>query len=314
MNIVSQMPAPLYQMGARLPRVRPRSTHTVRRPGYPLYQGWGLHGLGQQAQAASGPGILKAASPIIGTATTDVLAATVFSGSAAGGAGGGAAAGSLAGPIGAGVGLLVGIIAGLWAAHQARVAGAKAENQAINSAISTWDSGMKAIFAAANSSDPTQNVSGPQAAQQVQQLYSQFWAAMSPYMHAPGTSDTSGGGVNCGSTTLNPAGPCMGTPGGHPCDKSCTATCCVGCQNIFPSMLQAIQVLNSPSGGQVEVCAIARSSYGANARARYTLTYTPPTVAGVASGLTSLLGGGGSSGSSWLPLAAIALVAFMVMR
>lgn len=302
MNIVSQMPAPLYDMGARLPRVRPRSTHTVRKPAYPLYEGWGLHGLGQE-----GPQILKAASPIAATAATAILTPVFSSGAAAGA---GAAAGSWAGPIGAGIGVLVGVIAGLWAAHNARVAGAKQENQAINSALSTWDAGMKAIFNAANSSDPTINVSGAQAAAQVEQLYAQFWAQMSVYMHAPGTSDTSGGGVNCGSSQLNPAGPCAGEPGGHKCDKSCTATCCTGCQDLFPSMLQATQVLNSPTGGTVQVCAVASSSYGAASRSGYSLTYTPPTVlsSGISSSLSSLFGGTPGSSSSVLPLLAIAAV------
>lgn len=308
MNMVSQMPAPLYDMGARLPRVRPRSTHTVRQPGYPLFEGWGLHGLGQE-----GPQILKAAAPIAATATTAILTPVFTSGATVGA---GAAAGSWAGPIGAGVGILVGILAGLWAAHQARVKGAKMENQAINSAVQAWDAGMKAIFNAANSSDPTVNVSGAQAANQVQGLYAQFWAQMSPYMRSPGTSDTSGGGVNCGSSQLNPAGPCAGTPGGHKCDASCTATCCVGCQNIFPSMLQAMQVLNSPTGGTVQVCAIAGSKYGANARSGYTLTYTPPTVTGISSDLSSLFGGGAgasSSSSMLLPLLVAGAILWAVM-
>jgi hypothetical protein len=80
-------------------------------------------------------------------------------------------------------------------------------------------------------------------------------------------------------------------------------------------MLQALQVLNSPSGGTVQVCAVARSGYGANARAGYTLTYTPPAIAPGAIGgpLSSLFGGsspgGGASILPWLVIAAIAYAA-----
>ena len=283
--------------------MRARNVHTVRAPAYPIYEGWGLHGLGQE-----GGKILAATAPVAATATTTAITPFLtWAGMA-----------SWAGPIGAGVGVLIGVIAGLWAAHAARVAGAKHENQAINSAVQTWDAGLKAIFAAANSSDPSINVSGPTAAAQVQQLWSQFWAQMFPYLHAPGVADSSQGGVNCGSTTLNPAGACAGTPGGHKCDNSCTATCCVACQDLYPSMLQAIQVLNSPSGGMVQVCAIARSSYGAQARSSYSLTYNPPAIQGGAgaaltSGISSLFGGG-AAGGSFLPILAFGALAFLLLR
>jgi hypothetical protein len=310
-SYVSQPSAPIHDMGWALPRVRARSVQTVRQPAYPLYDGGafydGLHGLGVNA-----PAIVGAGAPIIAKATTGILTAT-------------GTFGSFAGPVGAGIGVLVGVIAGLWAAHNARVKGAKAENQAINSAVQTFGAGLKAIFAAANSSDPTQNVSAADAAQQVQQLWSTFWAQMSPYMHSPGTADTSGGGVNCGSG-LNPAGPCQGTPGGHKCDKSCTATCCVGCQDLFPTYLQAMQVFQS-GGGTVQACTVYGSSYGAQQRSGYTLTYTPPTLqstvssvaSSVESSLSNLFGGspstpGSSSSFSLLPLLAIGAVAFLALR
>lgn len=296
MNVVSQLAAPLYDAGYRLPRVRQRLTNTIPQPWYPLYDGWGLHGWAEHGLGAvNAPALVAATAPL--------------------------AASLIGGPIGAGIGALVGIISGLWAAHNARVAGATHENEAINSAVQTWDAGMKAIFAAANSSDPTQNVSGAQAATQVQQLFQQFWAAMAPYMHAAGTADSSMGGTNCGSGTLNPAGACAGTIGGHMCDSSCTASCCVGCQDLYPTMLESIQVLNSPSGGTVQVCQVSGSKYGANARAGYTLAYTPPAISAVSgssvvSGLSSLFGGatGAPSGGSLLPLVAIGALAFLLLR
>lgn len=315
MNVVAQPGAPLYDAGYRLPRIPTVWRQTVTRPAYPLYEAGAFgHGLG----AANAPAILAAGGTIAAAGVKTAITSAVASGSLP------ASFGALAGPIGAGVAILASIIAGLWSAHNARVAGATHENQAINSAVQTWDQGMKAIFAAANSSDPSQNVSGSQAAQAVQQLWGQFWATMAPFMHAPGTADTSMGGVNCGSTTLNPAGACAGTPGGHKCDKDCTATCCVGCQDLYPAMLEAIQVLNSPNGGVVEVCSIAGSGYGANARSGYTLTYSPPAIAAagasigtdLTSGLSSLFGGSATAGTggSLLPLLAIGALAFLVLR
>lgn len=298
MNVVSQFAAPLYDGGYRLPRVRPRLTQSFAQPAYPLYDGWGLSGLGVNA-----PGIVAAAAPIAIKAGAVIATA--------------AGAGAWAGPIGAGIGVLVGVLAGLWSAHNARVQGATHENQAINSAVQTWDAGMRAIFAAANSSDPTRNISGSQAAGQVQALWSEFWQQMTPYLHAPGVADSSGGGVNCGSATLNPAGACKGTPGGHKCDSSCTATCCVACQDLYPSMLEAIAVLNSPGGGTVEVCGVSGSGYGASSRGSYTLTFSPPnlssaTGASLASGLSSMFGGTGSSTGSLLPVLAIGALALLL--
>lgn len=268
----------------------------MRAPKIPLHQlGW----LGANpVQAVSiATGIASKA------ATPGIVAATGATG---------IAAGALTAGIGAGVAILVGVIAGLWAKHERRVADAKAENQAINSAVQTFDAGMKAIFAAANSSDPSQNVSGPQAAQQVQQLFQQFFAQMSRYLGVPGTADTSGGGTNCGSSQLNPAGPCMGTPGGHKCDKSCTATCCVGCQDLYPTMLQAVAVLNNPAGGTVQACTVSSSKYGANQRAGYTLTYAPPKISS-ASSAASALGISSSGSPNLLLLGAAAVVAWMVL-
>lgn len=298
MSVVAVPSLPMYQLGFGPAVMRQSFPHLIRAPKIPLHQlGW----LGVDPAK-----IVGASAPVAATATTAIVASI----------GAGTSWGAAAGPIGAGVGLLVGVIAGLWAAHEARVKGATQENHAINSAVQTFDAGMKAIFAAANNSDPSQNVPGPVAAQQVQQLYAQFWAQMVPFTRAPGAADTSGGGANCGDTTLNPNGPCKGTPHGHMCDRSCTATCCVGCQDIYPTMLQAVGVLNSPSGGSVEVCTVFGSKYGAVERSGYTLSYNPPKLASSVSGLLDSLTGGGSTGvgGSSLPLILAAVAVLAVLR
>jgi hypothetical protein len=307
----------MYLQGWTPPVHRRQFGNLCNAPKIPLHQlGWlgESYGLGAPASAGFGPWTL------IGPAVVSKSGGTASSAlqSAAAGAGQGFAVG---GPIGAGIGAIAGAIAGIWASHAARVKGAKNENGAINSAVQAFDAGIQAIFAAANSSDPTVNISGPQAAQLVGQLYTQFWQQMLPFTQGPGAKDASGGGANCGQG-LNPAGPCVGTPGGHKCDNNCTATCCVGCQDLYPTMLQAVAVLNSPNGGTVTACTVSGSKYGANQRGSYTLTYTPPTLSSSASGAVSSLfsaltggtpGAPGSS-SSLLPLALVAVAAWAVLR
>jgi len=234
-------------------------------------------GLGQ-----SGPKVLATATPIIVSAAGAIATA--------------AGAGAIAGPIGAGIGALVGVIAGLWLAHDARVKGATQENQVVGSALQVFDSGLKAIFAAANSSDPTQNITAQQAITQCQQLLAMFWQKCLPFTRAPGAHDASGGGVNCS---------------GLQCNSNCTVTCCVGCADLGPSIANSIAVFQA-GGGTAQILEVYPSKYGLSERAGYSLTYTPPTVSSEASSLLSDITGGASGGSSILPLLLLAGVAAAV--
>jgi hypothetical protein len=283
---------PLYQMGfltaGERRRARGRrmyqSSPTLSAPKIPLYQ------LGYMGDAAK----------IIGTVGPLAAKGAAFAASQI------ASIASFAGPIGAGVGVLVAVIAGLWAKHEARVQGAKTENAHVNSVVQTFDQGLAAIFAAANSSDPTQNISGSDAASQCEQLLAACWQQLARAQGLPGVSDNSGWGASCGSYTSGVTTPC--SPG-HPCDKSCTAGCCVGCNDLWPSILDAIAVFSNPKGGTINVCTVYSSKYGANQRSGYSLTYTPPAIAG---GAASLFGG--SVGSSVFPLLAAGIAAFFLLR
>ncbi len=230
----------------------------------------GLNGLG-----ASGPQLFATAGGVAVSAATS--------------AGAFAAAGAAAGPIGAGIGALIGLIAGLWAGHNARAAGAKNENMALNSAVQAFDASLQAVFQAANSG----SVTGAQAAQACQQILQSYWTGMQPYMTGPGRADASKGGSICtkSAMTLNlTTDNCARFNGSLPCNKGCTAGCCVGCNDLAPAIMAAISVFSSPTGGSVNVCTVQGSGYGAQTRAGYTLTYTPPSaasVAGVANSVTS---------------------------
>jgi hypothetical protein len=292
MSTVAMATTPLYQQGWAKPRHVRRFAQTISAPRVPLYQlGW----LGVDPAR-----VVVASAPVAAMATTAAIAS----------AGAGTAWGAAAGPIGAAVGLVVGIIAGLWAAHEARAKGARDENAAVNSAVTAFDGAIRAIFDAANSSDPSKNIPASTAAQLCQQQLQTFWQSMQPHMQGPGRADSSGFGAHCGDGTLNAGGACTGTPGGHRCDKSCTAACCVGCQDLYPTILQCAQVFGNPAGGTVQVCKVFGSKYGAVTRAGYSLTYKPPALPTSADGiLSSLTGGSGLS----LPLIAVAAVAALAV-
>jgi hypothetical protein len=181
----------------------------------------------------------------------------------------GTALGSFAGPIGAGVGALVGIIAGLFEASAARAKGATEENDAVNQYLPAWDQAMQEIFAQANAG----TISGAQAASLVPSLMQSWWAAAAQFHGLPGVADNSNGGASCGSYTSGITTPC--SPG-HPCTKSCTAFCCVGCNDLWPSSLDAIRLLSSGKAGSITTCTVYGSGYGATQRNGYSLTYTPP--------------------------------------
>ncbi len=94
------------------------------------------------------------------------------------------------------------------------------------------------------------------------------------------------------------------------CDKSCTASCCVGCLDIMPSIQNAMAVFSSPTGGTASIRKVFGDSYGLATRGGYTLTYTPPVgVSGALSSIESSLGGG-----SIMPLLLVGLAAFLVLK
>jgi len=237
---------------------------TVRASCVPLYErGWlGLGatpvcmGLGQ-----TGAKVFSAGGTVVTGLLPSLLAHTSIA--------------AFAGPIAAAAAVVVGLIAGFWMAHDQRVAGAKDENAAVNSAVQAWDQSVKAIFDALNSPDPSQSITPAIAAQQLQGVMQTYWQRMLPHMSGPGRSDCSQQGTNCGCSDPY----CR--------NKRCTAGCCVGCFDLQPSMQNLLAVLNSPNGGTAQVLQVYGSKYGAVSRGAYTLTYKPTAIGQ----LTALTGG-----------------------
>lgn len=300
--------APLYMRGMGTVRRR-RSPATIHAPVIPLRElgARGLRGLGAPLTPAQEIGLTTtAASAVTTAALTSSAAAATAAGTTP------LIATAFIPVVGVAIAVLGAVIAGLWSAHAARAKGAKNEAQVLNSAIIAFDGSLKAIFAAANSSSAGTNISAQTAIQQLQTTLQNFWAGMAPAEGQPGTADASHGGAGCASVLV-----CnQQTAPGLPCNKSCTAGCCVGCDVLTPTINQAIQIFQN-GGGTLAVCPVYGSKYGTNSRASYTLTYAPPALSPAASELSAagaaLTSGGAIAG---IPLWAIAvgLVAFLALR
>jgi hypothetical protein len=163
--------------------------------------------------------------------------------------------------------------------HIAREKAAVSENQAVNSLIPAFDTDLKSVFAAMNAGDltPSEGISA------VTTIWNNYWTAIKPVQQGSNKTITplstletgNVAGVNGGSFGIMCNS--QAAPGGIPCDKTCTAGCCVGNDVLTPSIQQAIACFQSPSGGSIHVCEVyGNSTYGTTTRAAYNLTYTPP--------------------------------------
>lgn len=163
--------------------------------------------------------------------------------------------------------------------HIAREKAAVSENQAVNSLIPAFDTDLKSVFAAMNAGELTP----AEGVEAVTVIWNNYWAGIKPVQQGSNKTITplstletgNVAGVNGGSFGImcNSQAP----PGGIPCDKTCTAGCCVGNDVLTPSIQQAIACFNSPTGGTINVCKVyGNSTYGTTTRNAYQLTYTPP--------------------------------------
>lgn len=172
----------------------------------------------------------------------------------------------------AGIGAGIGILLALFAAHEARVAGAKDENAAVNIAAPNAQSELQQIVSLYNSGQLT----AQQALQYTAQVASNFQSAIAPHQTGAGQHATT-----CAAS------------GSTPCNKNCTAGCCVYCNTILQWVSAVTQAI-SAGGGTAQLSGISGlAKYNGIVMAPITLTVTAPAagsaagVAGVASDLTS---------------------------
>jgi hypothetical protein len=107
----------------------------------------------------------------------------------------------------------------LLAQHTARLKGAIAENQLIPSSVQAFDADIKGIVGAFNAGQAT-------ASQCAAACY-QVWNALHDYMRQNATGPgRAWREIDGGISSLSPSSP--------PCDKACTAECCVFWSNFHP--------------------------------------------------------------------------------
>lgn len=184
----------------------------------------------------------------------------------------------------AGVGILK-LGMGLLAAHDLRYKDALNENAAVVQASEVFDNDIQAIFAALNAG----TISEQEGVGYLQQLSEQYWKYVGGFAGKPGVATKS-----CGTLQGGPVGhgACAKGP---VCDKTCTAGCCVGCNNIEASIANGIAIVQS-GGGTFSVCEIfASPKYKNPGRPGYTISYARPSVAtgttGAVEGFLNSLGG-----------------------
>lgn len=283
---------PMHLIGYGSRALRPFHTHRVSAPSVPFHS-LGYMGDGSAA-AAQGT---KMAAPVAGTVVTSLAASAGW--------------GAWAGPVGAAVAVGIGLIAGLLAAHALRAKQAKNENSAVNIGVSGFDSDLRKIQQAFSSGQADLSTS-VQAAQLVLQNY---FSLVTPTIQ-PGRNGCNGG-ASCPS-------PASDTAASSYCKGNIGAACCVGCIDIVPSVLGPDGVIaalqgqsTAPEGHNVaKIRKVFPSKYGAKQRDAYALTFDSPassvTAGSAVSAIEQSLGIG--SGSSLVPIALVAVAAFLLLR
>jgi len=182
-----------------------------------------------------------------------------------------------------GVGIVLGAIIGsLFAAHAARVAGAKQENQVLNSLIPTVQQAVSTVFQHLN--DGTASASAATSA--LDQIQQQYWQAVAQIEHNAGQA---GGPGNCSTRYGDSKGDI-----GAPCNKDCTASCCIGCGWVENWVDQGKKIIASGSGSR-SWPAIPGNSYGLQSFPGLAISYTAPAP-GTAAAATAALTSGEASG------------------
>lgn len=128
--------------------------------------------------------------------------------------------------IGAAVGIVVSVAAALLKAHQARLKGAKNENQALDMYIPVFDSFVSQLAQAYNSRQTT----AADAAAAAQQFDRSLYNSLRALTGGPGTAWNDVTGM---------AGKC---------DKGCTASCCIYFGALGPVLNDISSVLGFPTG------------------------------------------------------------------
>jgi hypothetical protein len=195
------------------------------------------------------------------------------------------------------------VIGALFAAHAARVAGAKQENTVLNSLIPTVQQAVATVFDQLNSgaATPSDGIAA------LNQIESSYWSAVSQVEHAPGQAGNSSQCVTGASAGLHitgttsvqdPPGSSFSGYGPAHFDKSCTASCGVGCMWVASWVQVGIKLIQA-KGGQVTFDGVVGNTYGLQNYPPLTIEYTPPPAgspAAAAGAVTSAIETGDVTG------------------
>lgn len=181
------------------------------------------------------------------------------------------------GAVGIGIGIVSSIIGSALARHTLRLRDATSENQAMDQVIPAFDADMEAINQAFNS-----GTSADECISALVQVDQNIFAYLYSLVGKPGTA--------WNAPTTAEIGQGINPQYAAPCNKSCTASCCVYLNDLRPAIFGrgigvnkgAIEAIQK-GGGSVQVPSIAappNSAYGNYSRAGYTLTFKKPTNLG----------------------------------
>ena len=199
----------------------------------------------------------------------------------AAGVGSGAVIGTVVPVVGTIVGALIG---GLLSGHFARKKGAQTENAQLNQVMPAVISDISSIFDAANKGQ----ISAGDAINALQAVQSNFWQAMAPYETGPGQA---GGPSKCTPwTDTSPGTQTDGSKNPTPCTKSCTASCCVGCNIVGQWVYRATRIFQNNGQDPTTLkkwLPLVGNKYGLSNFTPPNWTYTPP-AGGVSSASSAI--------------------------
>jgi hypothetical protein len=225
-------------------------------------------GVSLPGQSVEGPGPNTAQS-LVGTAGSTGLGFATMASTTAGVTALGAAT--------LGVGAIIGVGFALWQAHAARVKGAKDENAVLNELVPNFSKALIAEFNALNAGQ----ISPTTALQDLEGIRTTYWQAIASYQKGPGqhthpcnalrqddplhTGEYAPGCIPWNSAKLQTT----------PCDKTCTAGCCIGCDYVEPAICAAKWLIQQMGGGTVKLHGVGAGPYGYSGQPGFSLTYVP---------------------------------------
>jgi hypothetical protein len=189
-----------------------------------------------------------------------------------------------------GIGLASSIVSTLLAQHTLRLHDAANENAALDALIPAFDADLEQIVQAYNS-----GTSADECIQALIAVDTNAYNYLRAQVGKPGTSWSGPSSAQLGQG-INPSY-------SAPCNKGCTAGCCVYLNNLRPAIFGSagylhglIEIIQN-GGGKVVVPKIyppSNTAYGNYERDAYTLTLVKPSNSGVAAAILQASGSGAS--------------------